>query len=275
MDISIDSTSSGRTVSSLSALTYSVRTWFVVAAIGQLIFAFYIAALYGGAVVRGDLTGWSKVMPRGYTPGDTVGNIAIGLHLLFAFTLTAGGFLQVIPQLRTKFPTFHRWNGRFFIVGSIIAALGGLYLLWVRGTVGDTGQHLGTSLNALLIFAFAILAWRHAMQRDFVSHRRWALRLFLVVNGVWFFRLGLLAWLLIFKKPVGFDAKSFTGPFLTTLTFAQTIVPLLLLETYFYAQQKSISTTVRYAIAALLVVATLLTALGIVGASMGLWLPRI
>ncbi len=271
----LSSTRKGTRFESITALTYSVRFWFVIAAIGQLIFAFYIAALYGGAVVRGDLTGWSKVMPRGYIPGDTMGNITIGLHLLFAFTLTVGGLLQVIPQVRNSFPTFHRWNGRFFIVGSIIAAVGGLYLLWVRGTVGDTGQHLGTSLNALMIIAFAILAWRYAMQRDFVTHRRWALRLFLVVNGVWFFRLGLMAWLLIFQKPVGFDGKTFTGPFLTTLTFAQTIIPLLLLECYFYAQKKTTSNAARYAITAVLVVAGLVSALGIVGASMGMWLPRI
>ncbi|TAG79461.1 MAG: DUF2306 domain-containing protein [Burkholderiales bacterium] len=214
-------------------------------------------------------------MPRGYIPGDTVGNITIGLHLLFAFTLTAGGLVQVIPQVRNTFPRFHRWNGRFFIVGAIIAAVGGLYLLWVRGTVGDTGQHLGTSLNALMIIAFAVLAWRYAMQRDFVTHRRWALRLFLVVNGVWFFRLGLMAWLLIFQKPVGFDVKTFTGPFLTTLTFAQTLLPLLFLECYFCAQRKSTDATVRFAVAAMLLAATLLTALGIVGASMGLWLPRL
>lgn len=264
-----------RSFDSIKALTYSARFWFVVAAIGQLLFAFYIAMLYGGAVVRGDLTGWSKVMPRGYIPGDTLGNITIGLHLLFAFTLTVGGLLQLIPQVRATAPTFHRWNGRFFIIGSIVAAIGGLYLLWVRGTVGDTSQHLGTSLNALLILIFAALAWRYAVQRDFVTHRRWALRLFLAVSGVWFFRVGLMAWILIHQKPVGFDGKTFTGPFLTFLTFAQTLIPLLVLECYFLAQRKTTSKGVRYAIAFGIFVATLVTALGVVGAGMIMWLPRI
>ena len=37
------------------------------------------------------------------------------------------------------------------------------------------------------------------------------------MNGVWFFWLGLLLWLMIHQQPVGFDPKTFTGPFLTFL----------------------------------------------------------
>ncbi|MFZ8531235.1 hypothetical protein ACO1NH_13755, partial [Staphylococcus aureus] len=77
----------------------------------------------------------------------------------------------------------------------------------VKGTVGDLGQHLGMSLNALLIVGFAILAWQAARTRDFPAHRRWALRLFLAVNGVWFFRVGLMLWLLVWRRPMGFDPK--------------------------------------------------------------------
>jgi Predicted membrane protein (DUF2306) len=275
MDATVPSASLKTRLDSSTVLAHSATAWFVIAAIGQLIFAFYIAMLYGGAVVRGDLTGWSKVMPRGYIPGDTVGNVTIALHLLFAFTLTVGGLLQLIPHVRARAPRFHRWNGRFFVIGSMIAAIGGLYLLWVRGTVGDTGQHLGTTLNALLILAFAVLAWRYAMQRDFVAHRRWAIRLFLVVSGVWFFRVGLMAWLLIHQKPVGFDGNTFTGPFLTFLTFAQTLIPLALFECYVRAQRADSTSLARYGIAFALVLATLVTALGVVGAAMGMWLPRI
>jgi len=40
-------------------LPWAATFWFVVAAAGQLIFAFYIASLYGGATLRGDLAGWN------------------------------------------------------------------------------------------------------------------------------------------------------------------------------------------------------------------------
>jgi Predicted membrane protein (DUF2306) len=275
MDISISATPAKRRFTALTALSYSAKFWFVVAAVGQLIFAYYILMLYGGAALRGDLLGWNKVMPRGYTPGDTAGNIAIASHLLFAFALTLGGLLQLVPQIRAYAPRFHRWNGRFYVVGAMIAAIGGLYLMWVRGTVGDTGQHLGTSFNAVLILVFAAMAFKYARARDFTTHRRWALRLFLAVSGVWFFRVGLLLWLLIHQKPVGFDAETFIGPFLTFLTFAQTLVPLAILELYFRAQRSSTKSSVRIAVAALIALLATATAAGIFGATMALWLPRI
>jgi Predicted membrane protein (DUF2306) len=261
-------------VPALRMLTNAARSWFVVAALGQLIFAYYIAVLYGASALRGDWAAWNKVMPRGWNVGDTVGNIAIAVHLLFALILTVGGMLQIVPQLRSRMPAFHRWNGRLYLLSGVAAALGGTYLIWVRGTVGDTSQHLATTLNAILIVCFAAMAWRYARARDFVTHRRWALRLFLVMSGVWFFRVGLMLWLLIHQAPVGFDGKTFTGPFLTALAFGQTLLPLLILELYFYAQ-KHAATRGRLAMTGLLAVLTLATAVGIVGATMMLWWPRL
>ena len=109
--------------------------------------------------------------------------------------------------------------------------------------------------------------------RDFVNHRRWAMRLFLVMSGVWFFRVGLMLWLLIHQAPVGFDGETFTGPFLTALTFGQTLLPLLMLELYFYAQKRA-GTQGRFAMAGLLALLTLATAAGIVGATLMMWSPR-
>ena len=255
-------------------LTYAARSWFVVAALGQLIFAYYIAVLYGASALRGDWAAWNKVMPRGWNAGDTVGNFAIFVHLLFALILTVGGMLQVVPQLRSRLPAFHRWNGRLYLLSGVAAALGGTYLIWVRGAVGDTSQHLATTLNAILIIGCAAMAWRYARARDFVSHRRWALRLFLVMSGVWFFRVGLMLWLLIHQAPVGFDGKTFTGPFLTALGFGQTLLPLLILELHFHAQERAGSGG-RLAMASLLAVLTLATAVGIAGATMMLWGPRL
>jgi len=66
----------------------------------------------------------------------------------------------------------------------------------------------------LVIIVCAILAWRYATHRNFAAHRPWALRLFLVVSGVGFFRVGLLFWILVTRGPFGFDPKTSLGPFL-------------------------------------------------------------
>jgi len=120
----------------------------------------------------------------------------------------------------------------------------------------------------------AVMAWRSAVARDFKTHRRWALRLFLVVSASWFFRVGLFLSLLIFQGPFGYDETSFQGPFLTFLSFAEYLVPLAVLELYLRTQERP-GALRRVAMAAGLVVLTLGMGGGIVGATMGLWLPRL
>ncbi|HOB01825.1 DUF2306 domain-containing protein [Casimicrobium huifangae] len=257
-----------------NALARAGQTWFIVAATGQLIFAWYMAALYGLSALRGDWETWNKVMPRGWNAGDTVGNIAIFVHLLLALVVTLAGLAQLLPAVRRAAPSVHRWIGRVYIASAFGIAFGSMYLMWVRGAVGDFSQHLGSTFNAILLVLFAVIALRHARARNLALHRQWALRLFMVMNGVWFFRLGLLLWLMIHQQPVGFDPKTFTGPFLTFLVYAQTLLPLAALELYFRAQRSDVAAR-KWSAAAVIAVLALATAGGVVGATMGLWLPRL
>ena len=107
-----------------------------------------------------------------------------------------------------------------------------------RGSVGDLSQHLGSTLNAIVVWACAAVALRYALTRDFKTHRRWALRLFLVASSSWFYRLTFFLWLLVFKGPFGFDPATFTGPFPTVMSFAQYLFPLAVLEIYLRAQDR-------------------------------------
>ena len=256
------------------ALRIAASTWFVVTVVGQLIFVIYIAGFYGVTTARGDLAAWGKVMPHGYVTGDTIGNSLVGVHLLFAALITLSGAVQLLPVVRRRAPKLHRWNGRFYLTSAVLMSVGGLAMVWTRGSVGGPSQHLAISLNALLILAFAAMALRHALARRFVEHRRWALRLFLAVSGVWFFRIGLTFWILVNQGPVGFDPESFTGPALTTISFAQYLLPLAILQLYFYTQDHA-GTRGRIAMASGLLVCTLFTAVGIFAASMMLWLPHL
>lgn len=260
--------------SATRALRIAAATWFVVTVLGQLMFVIYIAGFYGVATARGDLAAWGKVMPHGYVPGDTVGNVVMGVHLLFAALITLSGAVQLLPVVRRLAPKLHHWNGRFYLTSAVLMSVGGLYLVWTRGSAGNLSQHLATSLNALLILAFAAMALRHALARRFVEHRRWALRLFLVVSGVWFFRIGLMFWLVVNQGPVGFDPETFRGPFLTILAFSQTLVPLALLQLYFNAQEHG-GSVARFAMTGALAIGTLVTAVGSAGATMMMWLPNI
>ncbi|HEV7428975.1 MAG TPA: DUF2306 domain-containing protein [Thermoanaerobaculia bacterium] len=260
-------------INAQKTLNIAARLWFAVAVAGQLMFAYYVAALYGGSALRGDWTAWHKRMAHGDGP-PTLGNVAMAVHLSLAVVILLGGPLQLIPKLRRIAPRFHQWNGRVYVVSLFIATIAALYMVWFRGTAGDFTQHIGVSLDAVLIMTFAVLAARYAIARDLAPHRRWALRLFMVTNGVWFFRVGMMFWLVINHGPAGFDPKTFTGPFLSVWSFANYLLPLAILEFYLRTTNRS-SSSARVAMAAGLFVVTIAMGIGILVATKVMWLPRL
>jgi hypothetical protein len=72
----------------------------------------------------------------------------------------------------------------------------------------------------------------------------------------------------------GFDPKTFTGPFLTFLSFADYLVPLAVLELYFHAQAQR-SPRAQLAMAIGLGTSAVAMAGGVVAAAGLLWLPQL
>jgi uncharacterized membrane protein len=245
------------------ALSAAARVWLLTAVIGQWLFFVYIAGFYGPSTLSGDIAAWSRnsMLLKGYVPGDTAGNIAFGAHALLAGIIAFGGALQLAPQLRSRWPALHRWNGRLFMVVAIGVSLTGFYMVWVRHTWTSLLGATAISLNGLLIIGSAIQAWRAARGGDLVAHRRWALRLYLVANAQWFTRVGFFAWLLIghglFHAP-----KALTGQVFDAWSFGCFLVPLGVLDLYLRAKD-STGSGGRIAMAGGLAVLTTLMAVGI------------
>ncbi len=258
------------------AATHGARTmrlaataWLVLAVLGQLVFATYVTLFYGGAAVSGDSARWSEVLPRGFRADALVDTLAVAAHVLPAVIVLLGGALQLWPTLRRRWPVAHRWIGRVYLTAVVLVTAVGVFMTLRRGTLQASAY--GALLNAAVIWVCAGLALRHARARDLAAHRRWALRLYLAALGVWFFRIGLMAWLLLNQRPVGFDPQTLRGPAITVLAFAQTLVPLAVLELYLRAR----SGGARRATALVLAAMTVLTALGGFAASRILWLPHL
>jgi hypothetical protein len=176
--------------------------------------------------------------------------------------------------VRNRFPVFHRWNGRIYMLTAVTLSLAGLYMQWIRGSVGDLPQHIGSAVNAILIWLCAAMALRYALARNFKTHRRWALRLFMVVSASWFYRLAFFLTLVVYKGPVGFDPVTFTGPFPTFMSFAQYLFPLAVLEIYLRAQDRP-GALRRMATAGMLFVLTLAMGAGILAVTMAIWVPQV
>ncbi len=256
------------------SLRAAARFWFVVALAGQFAFAISVAVFYGLTALRGNIQAWNRVIARGFETGATMSNTALVGHILFATVISIAGALQLIPGIRNRFPVFHRWNGRLFVLAAFTQAITGIYLtVLVRRLIGDTTQHVVSVLGALLIIFCAAMALRFAMQRDFTTHRRWALRLFLVSSASWFIRLG-FAVTLVLLGPIGFDSATFSGPLVTFWSIAQYLLPLGVLELYLWAQDRP-GALRRMATAGVLFVLTLAMGVGIALVAMGSWVPNV
>lgn len=256
-------------------LNSSAALWFITAVFGQWFFAYYILIHYGGNAVQGDWSAWSSRMIHGIIEGDLIGNIAVLMHIFLAFVITFSGPLQIMPQVRSRFPKFHRWNGRVYIATAFTIALGAIYMTWSREALiaGLIGQ-ISTSLDGILILIFAFMALRTAMARKFKIHRRWALRMFFAVSVVWFYRVGRGLWMFLNHGTSPGVNSTLTGPFDIFLGFAGILLPLFFLELYFRAQTRG-TPIIKVAMAGLIGILTILLALGIYQAAQVFWISAL
>ncbi len=263
-----------RWMSADGALQTAAGFWLGVMVIGEIIFAGSTALFYGMTALRGDLHAWSKHLAHGYIPGDAAGNAALIFHLAAAVLITLSGAAQLIPAIRRRAPRLHRWNGRVFILSAIGLALAGLYLLIARGSPISPVQQFGTVLLGVLMLVCATMAWRTALRRDFVAHRRWALRLFLLASSALFIR-AIVALVSAVLAGVGkLDVTVIQGPVATAAIFGQYCVPLTVLECYFLSQTRG-GAAARLSMAAVLVAFTLALGAGVGVASAAIFVPNI
>lgn len=239
--------------------------WFAIVVLGQWAFLYYIAAFYGVSIISGDISIWNRYEPLGSTPfkvGDTAGNTMFGIHALGAGIVAFAGILQLIPQVRQWAPRFHRWNGRVFLVTVIALSLSGFYLVWVRGSSPSTLSAIGTTINGLLILSFSYLTLARIRAKAIASHRRWALRLFLVANAQWFLRVGVFSYLMV-GNALGAE-PNLNSPFFIFWTFGCYLLPLAMLELFLYAKSHNY-TLIAWGVSALVLALTLLMLGGIIG----------
>lgn len=257
-----------------TALKNTVSTWFLVGLLGQWFFVVYICFRWGMPLLTGNfesINGSNGI--DGYVPGDTAGNGMIYIHVIAAAILSFGGMLQLVPALRQKFPTLHRLNGRLFFTLGILGALTGLYLTWLRGSrLSDIGS-LGVTLNGFLIPIFIYYAWRFAITGKIALHRRFAVHSFLLVNGVWMFRLYLMGWYVVTGGGYG-NSRTLDGPADMIISFACYLLPMAFAELYFWAQRQR-NEKHKWLALGVLGVGCLITMIGVGCAIMLMWIPRI
>lgn len=257
-------------------LPAAAASWLAVAVAGQWAFAYYLIAFYGDSTFAGKYQLWTNntLLRMSYVRGDTAGNVAFASHALLAAVIAFGGALQLVPQIRKRAISVHRWTGRVFFVTALGLSASGLYMEWIRGDREDLISGIAISINAVLIILFCVLAWRAALIHELQFHRRWALRAYLVANAQWFTRVGFLAWMILSRLAPHGGAERLDNAFAAFWMFGCYLLPLAVLELYLRARQsRSIQNQVT--VAGTIFALTLIMAVGIIGASAFLWWPLI
>lgn len=246
------------------------KTWFILAGIGQLIFVYYIARYYGVPTFTGDFESMSIGEEHGYVAEQPVANVALIIHVFIAMYITLGGLVQIIPYIRNNFSTFHRYNGRLYVIMAILIATAGSVINLIRENAAGPMMTLFGTINALLIFWFAWKVIVTARSRKMAEHQKWALRLFMAVSATWFYRLIFGFWALVNQGAPG-HTDNFNGYFDYTIAVLHIFLPLVILEIYFLAQKHQ-SKAVKRIYLGTIIFSCIFTAIGIVGASFIFWL---
>lgn len=264
----------GGSVSPEKVLNNIVKCWVVVALIGQWVFAAYILSIYAFPTLFGNAELTHSLSPgQGIKAESSVDFFIFFAHILPAALMAMSGMFQLFPTIRKKYPKLHRYNGRMFMVLGLSGAFTGLYLTWGAGIrFSDIGS-LGVTLNGILIPIAIYLAWKAAINKKFIVHQRFAIHSFILINGVWSFRLYLLGWFIVNQGANG-NTRNIDGPADIILSFASYLLPMIIAEIIFWAQRNR-SNNIKWIASGFAVIGVLITVIGVGAAITMMWFPRI
>jgi hypothetical protein len=193
-----------------------------------LLFGLYILGFYAQALITDDLLRWNTVLPGLYNKSNPVATGGIGIHFLGGGIVLILGSIQLVPILREKLPRFHRIIGSLYIICCTFAGFGGLLFIFSNRTIGGLPMDIGFGLYGILTITASFMTGYMAYRGNFAGHRAWAIRLYSLAVGSWFYRMGYGFWFLLTDK-LG-HTSSFSGPFDYFMDFFFYIPNLLIAE---------------------------------------------
>ncbi|HEY0779315.1 MAG TPA: DUF2306 domain-containing protein [Gemmatirosa sp.] len=187
-----------------------------------LLFRLYILAFYAGSAGDGYIARWNEQLPRLDEARTLAATAGIGLHFAAGGLILVLGGVQLVPAIRHRARALHRWTGRVYVTASLLAGLGGLTFIVLKGMVGGTPMDVGFGLYGLLTVVSAGETVRHARAgradpRRIDAHRVWGLRLFALAIGSWLYRMDYGVWMMAADGAGHTD--DFRRPFAVVLAF--------------------------------------------------------
>lgn len=239
---------------STTALRWSGTLLVTTVWVSAALFGLYILAFYASALYEGEMTRWNNVLPRLYESETPTATTGIGLHFAAGGIILVLGSLQLIQRIRLRWPAVHRWVGRVYVLACLLAAVGGLVFIAMKGTVGGAVMNAGFALYGVLMFVAAVQTYRQAVRGKVDSHRTWSLRLYALAVGSWLYRIDYGFWFAL-TDGLG-HTKAFNGPFDRIMAFFFYVPNLLVADVFSRARQFRASPWLRLSASFVLLLTT-------------------
>lgn len=208
-----------------------------------------------------------------YEKGDENATIGIGVHFAMGGIILVLGSIQLINVIRERYPALHRWIGRIYVTAAALTAIGGLFFILMKGTVGGTTMDIGFGLYGLLMLLAAWKTYSHARKRETELHRAWALRLYALAIGSWLYRMDYGFWFL-FTGGAGHQ-PDFHGTFDKLMAFFFYLPNLVVVELMLRSRSPKSSVALQVITSILLLLVITFLGMGTYYFTKKLWGPAI
>ncbi len=115
--------------------------------------------------------------------------LGIFTHIFASSVAILLGPFQFMAAVRSRWPSFHRWSGRMYLLGVLIGGLAAIYMS--AFAFGGLVSTLGFSSLGLIWLFTRFRAYATARARDFAAHRAWMIRNFALTLAAVTIRIGL------------------------------------------------------------------------------------
>ena len=160
-----------------------------------------------------------------YTPDFSPFAPFIVIHVAGGIVAILLGPLQFFGSLRRSKPRLHRFIGKTYLITVLISAISAVYLAVFDNLMrkGDFGFGTGALGMAAAWFITAGMAYWAIRNRNFVQHREWMVRSYVVTSNFVIFRL-------MFYGLMGMESFPFKDELGGVTAWASWSVPLLITE---------------------------------------------
>ena len=131
-------------------------------------------------------------------PQYPVASWAISIHFIGAAYMSMAGAFQLVKYIRKTMPILHRWVGRFYILASLIASIGGNCFILFKGSYGGRQADYAFLTYGIIFLLSGVMTYVYARKKDYQLHKLWAWRLYSLSLAAWIYRFDYYSWMLFF-----------------------------------------------------------------------------